>query len=310
MLNLDETAVPVVFDSVRGTVLVQNGRRAWKALPSLKSTPSERRVYLTHVAIVCDDSSIQPLLPQVIYVSAKTLTRDQWNILSEQLPHNVYVKRLPKAWDNATQHRVIMRMLSMTLAPYLAAMQPILVVDAAPLHLTDGVLKEIHDASIWSLIVPAGSTGLLQPLGTHVFYRFKSFLKQRFNDALTASPEHKTKAMVGLLTDAVKEVLQGHQWQYAFRQNGIWEDQAHLCGPLRRKLGYAAVGDIPDSRPSSEQIKLCWPRNRSFNADVAMPLIPSVSTPSPLTGAACIHPAPTAEGGGRASGRLFWNASG
>ena len=72
-----------------------------------------------------------------------------------------------------------------------------------------------------------------------MFYRFKSFLKQRFNDALTASQEHKTKAMVGLLTDAVKEVLQGHQWQYAFRQNGIlggpgafmwlFEKEARLC---------------------------------------------------------------------------------
>lgn len=277
---------------------MQNGFRAWKALPSLKSTPSERRIYLTHVAIVCDDSSIQPLLPQVIFVGDKTLTREQWRTLSEQLPHNVYVKRLPKAWNNATQHRVIMRMLGMTLSPHLATMQPILVADAAPLHLTDGILKEIHDASIWFLIVPAGATGLLQPLDTHVFYRFKLFLKQRFNDAMTASPDNKTKAMVCLLIDAVKSVLQGHKWQKAFLQNGIWKDQAHVCSSLKRKLGYDIVPDIPDSPPAPEQIKLCWPRNRCFNADVVMPQIPKLSSASPLAGAAVSQPASQAAGVG------------
>ena len=88
----------------------------------------------THVGIICDRPEIQPLLPQVIFVASKTLRLAEWWSLLQNLPKNVDVKRMPKAWNNTQQHRAIIRILGLLLRPFLSTLQPILSFDAATIH--------------------------------------------------------------------------------------------------------------------------------------------------------------------------------
>ncbi len=98
------------------------------------------------------------------------------------LPPNVIVKRLPRAWNSSAQHRLIVRILGLALRPFMDRFQPILSFDAAPLHLTTEVSEEIRAAGLWFLLIPARLTWLLQPCDTHLFSRYKGYIKSRFQE--------------------------------------------------------------------------------------------------------------------------------
>ena len=177
----------------------------------------ETRLHFTHVALICNDRAIQPLVPQVIFVAASTLKRADWEALQAELPDNVYVKRLPKGWNCSAQHQIIVRILGLILPPFLNEFQPILAFDAAPLHLAAEVLSEIINASMWYVVLPAKTTSLLQPLDTHVFFRYKLFLKARFAELMEDGAAGKrTMQMIRIVVEAIRRVLQARSWQTAF----------------------------------------------------------------------------------------------
>ena len=149
MLNSDETSVLVVFMHGKGNIVATQGRQAWRTIPRQRQSRLNVRMFFTHVAIICNKPEIQPLLPQVIFVEAKSITESEWTDVTSNLPRNVYIKRMPKGWNNTQQHRVIIRILALFLQPFLAIVQPMLSFDAAPLHLAPDVLREVTFAGIW-----------------------------------------------------------------------------------------------------------------------------------------------------------------
>ena len=134
-------------------------------------------VFFTHAGLICNDPVIQPLLPQVIFVGAPGMTWAEWSVLVADPPLNVFIKRMPRGWNNADQHKLIIRILGLVLRPFLATRQPILCFDAASLHLNAEVLHEIHTAHMWYLLIPARLTWLLQPLDTNVFFEIQTLLE-------------------------------------------------------------------------------------------------------------------------------------
>jgi hypothetical protein len=114
LLNLDETSVPVVFTHGKGNIMVHRGPAAWRTFPNQRCPRSTMRMFFTHVGIICNDPAIQPLLPQVIFVGAQSITQAEWAAVTFDLPNNVYVKRMPKGWNNATQHRIILRIWALS----------------------------------------------------------------------------------------------------------------------------------------------------------------------------------------------------
>lgn len=232
-------------------------------------------MYFTLVAIICDDPTLQTLLPQVMFVGASCLSQAQFATLREELPDNVYVKRMPKGWSNAEQHKLIICILSMVLAPF-SDVQPILTFDAAPLHLTSEVLSEIKAGGLLFMLVPAKLTWLLQPLDTHVFLKLKLHLKQQFAASLVADEPNVNRVarMVRLVVSAIRKVLQGHRWQVAFQQTGMWRDQGLIKNPIKKNLQYDQLPYISDGRPSMEMIRQCWPKTRPFHEDLVQQLLP------------------------------------
>ena len=62
------------------------------------------------------------------------------------------------------------------LEPFRDRYTPILLMDAAPVHVASNVLRACVERSIHVIVVPAQMTWLLQPLDTHAFRLYKAYL--------------------------------------------------------------------------------------------------------------------------------------
>ena len=87
-LNMDETAVCLYQGARRGNVFIS------RATERIQHGPlGARRTYLSHVAFICDDSTIQPLLPQFLIANRHTIDDVQLAEVRASCPPNVFVLR-------------------------------------------------------------------------------------------------------------------------------------------------------------------------------------------------------------------------
>ena len=307
LLNLDETSVPLICTHGGGNVMQLSVTKEWSRRPKQFASKSEQRSNFTHVGLICNDTHIQSLLPQVLFVADHLLNNTVFATIQAELPNNVYVKRMPKGWNNTEQHCFIIRILRLILAPFLARYQPILMFDAVPLHLAQEVMAELSRAAIWYLVIPARCTWLLQPLDTHGFAKYKLYLKNHFQDqGATAMDDHVTLRMIRLVVGAIRHVLQGFRWRDAFWSNGFSRGQLSASSYIKEHLEYDKLPAYSAERPSLEALRLCWPRNTRINEAVVWTALPADAAPAgpALLGpsvAALPLPAPPAGPGASAS---------
>ena len=277
LLNLDETSVPMTFTHADGNVMLQDPIKNWTKAPRQRVARGLTRANFTHVGIICNDPAIQPRLPQVLFVSEKLLTATTFAAIQAQLPDNVYVKRLPKGWNNRHEHAIIIRLLGMILAPICCdRSQPLLMFDAAMIHLADEVMNELAAANIWFCLIPARLTWLLQPLDTHGFAKYKRHLKRSYQDTLLDSPQgNNAERMILLVVDTIRAVLQGNRWDNAFRRNGLAGNQTHVSTFIKRNLEFEILPPYPAMPPTPDVLRLCWPRNRTIRPHAVYPALPA-----------------------------------
>jgi len=263
LLNLDETAVPLEFTHTRGNIITRLDGKKIKDMPKQLASRSAVRCFFTHVAIICDDPAVQPLLPQVMCFSGRHMSWKNWTELQEALPQNVFVRRQVSGWSNAEQHKVIMRILKLVLEPFLPTMQPILAFDAAPIHLQPCVLELLGELDIWWLLVPKKLTWLLQPLDTHTFSKYKRHIRNRWLDRILAQEGRRNvKDIVLLVIDTIKTVLEGSEWSSAFAANGIAEDTTYISKYIKDQLEWPLLPPIEPGPPTVEELKSAWPLSR------------------------------------------------
>ncbi len=82
------------------------------------------------------------------------------------------------------------------------------------------------------------------------------------------------RRMLLLVIDAIRNVLQGRTWEYAFDQNGLAEGLTHVSQFIKHQLGSERLPDIVDACPLPAQLQLCWPRNRVFDEAIVYAGIP------------------------------------
>ena len=196
-------------------------------------TRAQTRACLTHVALICDNTSIQPQLPQVILGNEHILSVTAVLALEEQLPKNVRLWRRPSGWVNKTIMRDLVRELVPVLRPYSKEYQPVLLLDSCSVHMDTAFLKECTAAGIWVVFIPAKMTWLMQPLDTHVFARYKRFLAAKYHRAVIDNPEGvvDTIEMIRTIGQAVRYVLQKHEWKMSMVQNVFLEPGSSRFGP-------------------------------------------------------------------------------
>ncbi len=127
----------------------------------------KRRCCMTHVGLICDQTHIQPRVPQVIIGSEATLPTKSMTSLRAACPPTVILLRRRSAWSNRAPCAWIAKQLAHALAPYSARFQPVLLMDASRIHVASVVLRACHRAGVWVVLVPARLAWLMQPLDTH-----------------------------------------------------------------------------------------------------------------------------------------------
>jgi hypothetical protein len=278
-VNLDETSVCLFQGDRKGNVFLSK-RRVADVEPVQRVPRGRRRSCMTHIAFICDRQDIQPLLPQVIVGNEATFPAAAFGVLQAACPANVRLVRQRSAWNNEMLCAIVVRILALALRPFMHEFQPILLLDAVRLHTARAVLAACSACGIWLVLVPAKATWLLQPLDTHAFQRYKEHLRRAYQRARvdTGRSDLTIGEFLACVYDTIRCVLQGHPWAGAFNMDGFGNLQADLSAYVKRQLGSDLPLPLPTSRPSLDQLELCFPRR----AIVPVPALWRPFDPRPL----------------------------
>ena len=235
---------------------------------------------MTHVGLICDRSDIQPVLPQFLIINERTAPNTAMPALRAACPANVRILRQRSAWTNAITTAFVIRALGIALRPFLPALQPILLMDALRAHWHPLVLFACRAAGVWPLCVPASLTWLLQPLDTHVFKRYKAYLRQQYAEVqgeLEVS-DLDFAAFLQCVYQTIRHILQGNRWASAFSGVGFGNAQASLERFVRRNTGVSSEPlALSSARPSNEEIASVFDsRYRPNFEDLWRTLVPPV----------------------------------
>lgn len=258
-LNLDETALCMFQGKRKGNVFIT--KKAPR--PPRRVSQSKLRMYLSHVAFICDDPSIQPKLPHVIIGNVHTIPRAEYLDLRLGCAGNIFLERLTSAWNNSFMMMRVVTYLHRALKPYMSQVQPILLMDTASCHFNSDVLALCRRFHIWVVAVPAKLTWLLQPLDTNGFAAYKARLRKAFQTSRIRSV-HGQMDLAGFLRcveQTIRSVLQGRRWAGAFDSNGFGNLQADVSRRVLAQLGWEAPLAAPSTKPSEEQLQIVFPKN-------------------------------------------------
>ena len=150
-ISVDETSLPLMPTARRGNVF-QHSKVARKI------TLAAKRTCFTHIACVCDDSEVQPLLPQFFVMNKRACNLRQWEELRASAPPHIVYIRQNSGWSNVDLCAQCVAALRAALEPILSTRQVILLWDAAAIHNSRVVLEACRDARFWVVSVPPSVT--------------------------------------------------------------------------------------------------------------------------------------------------------
>ena len=267
LLNMDETACRLFYDPARGVLASELVALAARRKQVTQNAPtSQTRSVLSLVALLCNDSSLQPRLPQYILGNEHVL---QASVLGElrrdvSLSPNVHILRRKSAWVNDTELAAIARHWGRVLQEHCPDKQPILLLDACSAHLGPRFLASCVRWKIWVMYVPARLTWLLQPADTHCFALLKANLRQLFHNAVLTAADGKVtvKDILKHLDEAIRKIFQGRSWSEAFEGNGWSCGQAQVRQRILDVLEWPAIPQVANGLPSLQDFQTIFPRNR------------------------------------------------
>jgi hypothetical protein len=267
-LNLDETSVSQFVAHLRGNVFVSKKRRGERGLEPIQRIARRRtRAALTHVAIICDDASIQPTLPQILLTNEHTITKRDASTIEQTLPPNIALWRQKSSWTNTEVMCRILGQLGTGLATH-THLQPILSLDCARQHLNPKIAKAAARYGIWIMYIPAGLTWLLQPCDTHLFSRYKRYLGARLQAEKSLHPQGdvNTLAWIRCITATIRKVMQGVSWRRAFASDGMSRHQSEVSSYIHEALSIKEFLPVPSSRPTDDQLAYIFPQNTNVQS--------------------------------------------
>jgi hypothetical protein len=276
-INVDETNIARAYDSKKGLVLTTRHRRK----PVLLQQPQQTRGSFSHVAFICDDPSVQPRLPQLILGNEHVLPRRDLEALQSSLAPNVYLIRGKSSWLDHPTFCIALKWLARGLQNLGASHSFLLLLDCCYVHLHHSVLRTARKFHLRLCFVPKKTTWLLQPCDTHLFRRYKAYLRRAYHSLQLRkeSSEITTQEMLKLVFEVIRFVLQGTQWEKAFSDNGYVLNQLGLCGRIKSTLPDLNLPDESSDPITFAEIREILPRGRIFEERLFLP--PDVWTEAP-----------------------------
>ena len=203
-----------------------------------RASLSARRSAVTLVASVCDDTEIQPLLPQIILGNTRVLAKGDAQKINAEPDARVYCLRQKNGWVNEEILSKIIELMGVALKPWQQTRYFLLRVDACPRHCSAQVVRACNKAGLRVCYVAASMTSILQPCDTHVFARLKRVLRAGLEILRLRSEtgETQTCEVLKLIGEAVHGVLNNYAWKEAFCRTGLRDLHCEVSKSTLRKL--------------------------------------------------------------------------
>ena len=263
VINWDETACRLHYSGGRGfCTRAAEGDASSQPRLMQHAPTSRKRGSLTHVALVCTDSAIQPKLPQIVMGNERTLTAGELTAIQGQnLPPNVQVWRRKSAWVTKDSMREILKEIWKCVRPYQKERQVVLLLDSHPCHLDPMFLANCVRKKIWVVFVPAKLTWLLQPLDTHAFSVYKRVLRADYCRLVQESATGRVGVaeVVGSIGRTIRRVLHRRVWKTAFEQNGFTSSTRRASKRVLSHLQWSPPPQISSELPSFAQFQAMLP---------------------------------------------------
>ena len=261
-VNLDETCMKLNYGQQRGLVISKNALPPGFKHRKEQITSSEAKAAVTMISMVTHDSTIQPLLPQILLGNKHNFTLGLVAALASHKPANFHIWREDSAWNNSKMMCRVLTLLVKCLAAFAETHQIVLVLDVARCHFKASVLGYATRLGVKLVFIPASLTFLLQPLDVFFFWRLKSRLRRKWLELTVASASGTISNQVWL--QAVMEVTSSLlcilKWKHAFESVGLL-GEGLLSARVLQHLGWQDLpGGITSDLPSMEQLQCVFPR--------------------------------------------------
>ena len=238
-------------------------------LPVLVPKKSPKRGSLTHVVLVCDDTAVQPLLPQMIIGNEHILRVQDLHILERESATNIYVVRAKSSWITAGLFIFLLQTLTKKLRQNAVTKQPILLLDGSPVHVTPAVWQAARRNGIFLCFIPASLTWFVQPLDVSIIRKLKAHVRSHYRKMQIEKRQAEIPVVdvIRILMESVRTVLQGVAWAPAFDACGYSAHENGVCSQIRRM--FARAPDLPLStpttRPPDREIENILPKKRVYD---------------------------------------------
>ncbi|CAE7512071.1 unnamed protein product [Symbiodinium sp. CCMP2592] len=188
-------------------------------IPILLNLDESYIPWLYYTPIICTNEALQPLLPRFLVAKRSVLSARAVRTVSAQKPDNLHIWREASAWSTVRVMKRVLEELSHVMAAF-PAFQAILLLDCHASHIHPDTVRAANNSNIWMAVIPAGLTGLIQPLDTLAFSAFKFHLKQQFQMGLGESetlPEDFLRRVFALS----QTFFNGRKWKAGFASLGL-----------------------------------------------------------------------------------------
>ena len=158
-------------------------------------------------------------------------------------------------------------LLCHSLGTLLSERTVLLLVDMAPCHIHHTVFDLARRRGLRMLLVPAGLTGMLQPLDTHVFQPFRAKLRELWVECRSVAEDGEVSFLTWarLVIHPIQEVVVGKPWRAAFERTGFLAKQALLSPKILKALAWESCPKIAAGPPPHGQASGMFPRRCQAN---------------------------------------------
>ena len=267
---MDETNIP--FCPRFPTGFINKKARKQKRHPrSLQypAKPGDVKASFSHVCFVCDDSRLQPLLPQVLLVNKKTVTADEMDRAQRLFPSNVIVLYDKTHWMSADTLSRILEILSALMKAHAPGSQIILSIDCCRAHIAQLVWKTCARCKMFLHLIPAKMTWALQPCDTHVVARLKHRLRMHCVAAALATTTGKLNKVdiFAAFSLALQEIVNDGDWEKAFLDVGLTGYQSGVSKRVLAKTCLESQPFIGAEMPTLADLRSIWPKGIKVSID-------------------------------------------
>ena len=261
-VNLDETACRLHYEQRAGLVFATGSRVTDQKERLVQDVSTKkRRGGFTHIAMICDDASIQPRLPQILLGNERIFPKSLCQRVRGKLAPNILLWRRKTGWVTKPLMREVLAQLLTSLGELTATHQVILLLDTAPVHICKRFLRQASMKGVIVQYVPAKLTWLLQPLDTHAFARYKKFLSEEYRRHLLDSQDGRVdvEAIIHIVGKTCLKVLQGVAWAYAFDGNGFGARQSRARASILAHAEWSSLPELTARVPTYEEVASIFP---------------------------------------------------